>query len=702
MKNKMLSIMLVLLMSLLFTGISVGSLDINGTVIISDTQTNSSGLYVGAASPGTLIIQSGGHYTEDQPGQVRLGEDFEGTIEVQVGGFISLDGEVLAPENGGTSTFNVYGVAYAEQLKMAGDTGDTANAVVGDGTNAATLTVKELRVGDSDGGNATITINFGSAMFIEGYTVPSTSGFSIGLNGVVNLVGGTLYVEKTIALASAGTIIGYDGQGTVTSEVIGDYTVYTTTQPGTVVVNAGNDVNTSLTDGTVDVTMNGSVASGGSTINSWAFTKYPIDIADPTFSVPADALDVTVTFTEDGTYTLILTADDGQNLVRDSLVVDVVGDAPPWLAGVTTDSVYVCLEVDTTDDATVEFGTTTGYGSSAFTESTDATSNSTYVHNVRLTGLLPNTVYNYQVTHDSSVSDNYTFRTAPEPGTPAHFGFAAASRSNAYNHNIVAAHIALQNPDMMIYGGDLCDTNTYASWTSEWFVPNQAALNAIAPFVNAAGNHEGWGIDTLAFTESDSGTDGEGGSGYFSYDYGDVHILVLNTEISYSQGSAQWNFAAADLAASNAKFKIVAAHKPAISYGMHGSDPDMFNMTTQLFETNGVNFVLAGHDHFYQRNEKNGIYHMVIGTMGVDPTSPGTPGQYHVYSEKTECFGVFDTDGDDTLILRTYRWTADPAAQTIGESTLIETLVVVAGGGTPETDPPTPNSATFASAPAAE
>ena len=55
-----------------------------------------------------------------------------------------------------------------------------------------------------------------------------------------------------------------------------------------------------------------------------------------------------------------------------------------------------------------------------------------WVHNVKLTGLLPNTVYNYRVTHGTSVSDNYTFRTAPAAGTPATFGFAADSRSDTY------------------------------------------------------------------------------------------------------------------------------------------------------------------------------------------------------------------------------------------------------------------------------
>ena len=326
----------------------------------------------------------------------------------------------------------------------------------------------------------------------------------------------------------------------------------------------------------------------------------------------------------------------------------------PWLAGVTQDSVYACLEATSTAGATVNFGLTTGYGSVASTESYDATTGGTYVHNVKLTGLTPNTLYNYQVIHGSSTSANYTFRTAPAPGTNAHFGFAADSRTNTSTHNAVAAMMASHNPNMMFYGGDLCNTSSYSSWTNEWFVPNQSALNATAPFVNAPGNHEGWNTNTRAFTESPAGNDG-GGNGYFSYDYGDAHILVLNNEISDGPGSAQWNFAAADLAASNANFKIVTFHKPAVSYGAHSPDGDMANMTTQIFEPNGVDFVLSGHSHYYQHNLKNDIHHMVIGSMGAPLYTPGW-GTYTVYAEKTQSFAIFDiTDGGDKLTLRTYR-----------------------------------------------
>jgi predicted phosphodiesterase len=327
---------------------------------------------------------------------------------------------------------------------------------------------------------------------------------------------------------------------------------------------------------------------------------------------------------------------------------------------VTTNSVYACLEANSTTAATVDFGPTPAYGMSATTEYAESTGSATYVHNVKLTGLLPNTQYYYRVTQGSSVSAGYSFYTAPLAGTPAHWGFTADSRTNITTHNNVAAQIATQAPRMMVYGGDLPSSGDYATWNNEWFVPNQNALNAVSPFVNSPGNHEGWNNLTRAFTQSATGD-----PDYFSFDYGNSHILVLNYMVSDAFDSPQWNFAAADLAASNAKFKIVVDHSPAYCYGGHGNDPEMVAMATSIFEPNGVDLVLTGHSHFYQHNLVNDIHHMVIGSFGAPLKTPST-GLGMIYSEQTECYGIIDTTAD-TLTLRTYRGL---------NSTLIETIVI--------------------------
>src|ERR1035437_10575507 len=86
----------------------------------------------------------------------------------------------------------------------------------------------------------------------------------------------------------------------------------------------------------------------------------------------------------------------------------------PYLMGVTTNSVYVLVECSTTDPVTINYGSTTAYGMTATDELYTATAASpvTYVHKIKLTGLLPDNVYHYQAVQLSSTSSDYNFRTA--------------------------------------------------------------------------------------------------------------------------------------------------------------------------------------------------------------------------------------------------------------------------------------------------
>ncbi|OHB80392.1 MAG: hypothetical protein A2W31_18925 [Planctomycetes bacterium RBG_16_64_10] len=330
---------------------------------------------------------------------------------------------------------------------------------------------------------------------------------------------------------------------------------------------------------------------------------------------------------------------------------DLVRPAP-WLAGVAADSVYVCLEADDANSTIVEYGLTAAYGQQRTTEYSEPTAYGNRAHNVHLTGLQPNAQYHYRVAHGASVSADYTFWTAPEPGTPARWGFAADSRSQTAVHDAMAGLILAQNPRMMVYGGDLCTSGVsefaYEYWSTEWFVPNQEALNATAPWVNATGNHEQWNELTRALTQAPAGD-----SPYFSFDYGDSHILILNTELPYSPGSPQWDFAANDLAAATAVWKVVAFHKSAYAAGGHGEEPGMVAMTQGLFEPHGVDLVLTGHNHFYQHNLVNDIHHMVLGSFGAPLYFPAVA-SYTILSEQTYCFGIIDTTPSD-LTLTTYR-----------------------------------------------
>ena len=358
----------------------------------------------------------------------------------------------------------------------------------------------------------------------------------------------------------------------------------------------------------------------------------------------------------------------------------------PYLQAPMSDSMYVLLEADSLEKVQVDYGLTESYGMQAFTESTESTdaSQGYYMHNIKLTGLgglglLPNTQYHYQVSHGGeggTTSADKTFYTAAQPGDAFCFGFMADSRTGMAVHAQMVDLMDMFDPRMLIHGGDTNDVSTWDSWTDEFFlegqVTEQYALIAEVPFSLATGNHEGWNALTRAFTQGPT-PEGES-NGYYSFDYGDAHFLILNTEIGYSEGGDQWNFAAADLAATDKPWKIVAFHVSAYCAGGHGEDAGMVAMTSDIFEPNGVDMVLTGHSHFYQHNLVNDIHHMVIGSVAAPLTTPSSA-EYTVYTEQTYCMGVFDMTAT-TLDMTTYR----------DNGSVIETLHLSKG---PDITPPT-------------
>ncbi|MFH0990944.1 MAG: metallophosphoesterase [bacterium] len=321
---------------------------------------------------------------------------------------------------------------------------------------------------------------------------------------------------------------------------------------------------------------------------------------------------------------------------------------PPYLQAVTTTSVYALIESSTIDTVSVEYGKTGQYGQLARTESIEQTVNKTYVHNVKLTGLSPNTEYRYRARQNKDTSLPASFRSAVLPGMNFRFAFFADCRTNTDIHDLIAARISLHQPVVSLYGGDLCFKSTYESYKEQFFRPNQQALIAQVPFFNAVGNHEGWKENTKAFTQAPQSNSGT--QDYYSFDYGDMHVLVLNTEIAYDSESPQYTFAQQDLSSTTKPWKVVVAHKPAYCKGGHGEEKKMIEMTTKVFEPNKVNLYLGGHSHFYQHNFVNGIHHLVIGSAGAPLYTPVNT-SYTLASAKSYCYSIADVSPKEFNLL---------------------------------------------------
>jgi acid phosphatase len=126
-----------------------------------------------------------------------------------------------------------------------------------------------------------------------------------------------------------------------------------------------------------------------------------------------------------------------------------------------------------------------------------------------------------------------------------------------------------------------------------------------------------------------------------------VHFVALDTESDYR---TQMTWLDADLAASKAPWKVIYMHRPPYSSGRHGSDGKLRNLLAPILKRHGVQLVLAGHDHNYERTlPQDGTVYIVtggggIGTYNVD-SSP-----YTAFSDSVIHF-VYGEVGTDEMIL---------------------------------------------------
>jgi len=99
---------------------------------------------------------------------------------------------------------------------------------------------------------------------------------------------------------------------------------------------------------------------------------------------------------------------------------------------------------------------------------------------------------------------------------------------------------------------------------------------------------------------------------YYERQVGPVDLFVLDANDPTDPAQRAWLQGA--LAASKAPWKVVVFHQPAYSCGLHGSRPEVQKQWTGLFQQYGVQLVLTGHDHDYQRFARiGGVTYIVDG-----------------------------------------------------------------------------------------
>ncbi|MBM4247440.1 MAG: metallophosphoesterase family protein [Deltaproteobacteria bacterium] len=309
----------------------------------------------------------------------------------------------------------------------------------------------------------------------------------------------------------------------------------------------------------------------------------------------------------------------------------------PYLQIPTPGGIVVRWRTDVPTDSRVAIGAAPGALSSNFDDAVSTTE-----HEVQLSGLAPDTQYYYSVgtTSGALAGDDAStyFRTSPTPGTVRPIrawvigdaGFAGANL-NAVRDAYTSFNGGGETDLFLLLGDNAYFTGTDPQHQAAVFDPHAALLRKVAPWPTF-GNHEGFSSNSITetgpyfdiFTLPRAGEAGGVSSGtesYYSFDFANVHFIVLDgNSSSTAPGGAMMTWLEADLQATTADWLIAFWHQPPYSKGLfhdsdlEGREIEMREKVLPTLEDYGVDLVLNGHSHSYERS------YLIDGHYGFSPT----------------------------------------------------------------------------------
>jgi chitodextrinase len=216
-----------------------------------------------------------------------------------------------------------------------------------------------------------------------------------------------------------------------------------------------------------------------------------------------------------------------------------------------------------------------------------------------------------------------TSGTTPQAGQPFVLVAAGDGADGATNAGYVTDLINSWNPNLFLYLGDVYEKGTATEFYN-WYGPASTFYGRFKPITDPIiGNHEYENGVAPGYFDYWNNV-----PNYYSYNAAGWHFIALNSNCGLTRdcavGQAQYNWLQNDLNTHNNACTIAYFHHPVFNVGPEGYATSMNDMWA-LMASKGVDIVLTGHDHDYQRwlplngsgqQSASGMTEFVAGTGG--------------------------------------------------------------------------------------
>jgi Big-like domain-containing protein/calcineurin-like phosphoesterase family protein len=240
-----------------------------------------------------------------------------------------------------------------------------------------------------------------------------------------------------------------------------------------------------------------------------------------------------------------------------------------------------------------------------------------------------NLTFNNGLTEVPPNTNTFTIKsgTTPSAGRPFILAATGDGASGEPNADAVTNLIAGWNPNMFLYLGDVYNDGTPTEFHN-WYGTGSNHYSRFNSITNpTVGNHEYQHLGGTQYDAPGYFDYWDNVPHYYSFNAAGWHFINLDTTSQYNQttpGTKQYDWLVQDLETNTAACTIAYFHHPVYNVGAEGESLRMYGLWPILAD-HGVDIVLTGHDHDYQRwyalnglgeLDPNGTTEFVVGTGG--------------------------------------------------------------------------------------